>query len=278
MGAGVGMTWGQLANIAKATGNKALAATAAQGAVAAQQQAVAQATAKAAGAGGGGASASVLGVGSSEAAGSVVPLGEAGLAVNPVTAIGGLAAIGSQIAAAAQGKPKMQDTAQAALRLIQSGIPALIDLGKYFETLVYNGVPLSTSSPKLQREIERAKAGTVSTLLASYPTLGTAPSVSTALNRALTSEFGPSATTNLVQTIHRVAGEPAVGVITPVQPHPITAPPIQPPAPLVTQTEVPTPTLSVPRQPSMVARVTGPILDLTGVSPANIEQGNMSSD
>lgn len=95
------------------------------------------------------------------------------------------------------GKPKLLDTAQAAQRLSASPFQALRDLGTVLTIFVRNGVPLSTSNPKLQGQLRSAIQGTVQTLLAAFPLLGSASQVSALLNQALTSENGARAIAQL---------------------------------------------------------------------------------
>jgi len=185
------------------------------------------------------------GAGAGALAGSIGFASELGaLTINPALAIPGAVLLIGELTGlipSLAGKPKLLDTAQAAQRLLSSPFVPLQLLGQRLAISVKNGVPLSTGNPRLQAQIRQAIQGTVQTILSQYPLAGSAGSVDTLLNRALTSQFGPSATAQLNQVLTRSAlltaparqpsarpNLPALPTFTPFQPGPLSVARLQP--------------------------------------------------
>ena len=150
----------------------------------------------------------LLGAGLGATAGlSLATLGsEAGfILTQPELALPGAVLLGLELSGVLQGKPKLEDTVQAAQRLMASPFEPLRLLGQRLAIFARNGVPLSTSNPKLQGQIRSAIRGTVQTILSQYPLAGTADQIDTALNAALTSQHGSAALAQLQQRLTRSA-------------------------------------------------------------------------
>lgn len=127
------------------------------------------------------------------------------ITINPLLAIPAALFLGLELAGVFSGKPKLQDTAEAAQRLMRSPFKPLQDLGNLLFVFAKNDVPLSTSNPKLQRQLRQAIQGTVRAILSAYPLVGSAGQVDTLLNRALTSQQGIVATAQLENLLARSA-------------------------------------------------------------------------
>ena len=185
------------------------------------------------------------GAGAGALAGSIGFASELGaLTINPALAIPGAVLLIGELTGlipSLAGRPKLLDTAQAAQRLLSSPFVPLQLLGQRLAISVKNGVPLSTGNPRLQAQLRQAIQGTVQTILSQYPLAGSAGSVDTLLNRALTSQFGPSATAQLNQVLTRSAlltaparqpsarpNLPALPTFTPFQPGPLSVARLQP--------------------------------------------------
>ena len=160
-----------------------------------------------------GSSSALAALGGAGLAGSIgatyVP--EAGLyalTLNPYTALPAAALLIADLAGiipSFAGKPKLLDTAQAAQRLLATQFRPLQDLGAQIAIFAKNGVPLSTGDPAYQEQIRQAVAGTVNTILAQYPLVGTPAQVDQLLRRALTSQQGTQGTAQLEQLLARSA-------------------------------------------------------------------------
>ena len=96
------------------------------------------------------------------------------------------------------GRPKMLDTQQAAARLNASPWWPLRAFAANLGIWVRNGVPLSTSNSKYQAQLSGWKHGTDVSLMSLAPRqLTNIYALNSLLNLALTSEYGPRATTAL---------------------------------------------------------------------------------
>ncbi len=134
------------------------------------------------------------------------------------------------------GKPKLQDTAQAVVRLAQSHNPAVQQLARNLVIYLRNGVPLSTSNPAQQAQLRDWIAGTISTI---GQELGTSlnpaqvSSLDQSIHNVLESEVANSGTM-IDRTINQIASTrtsmPMTTTTTAVQPY---IPPPLPPRPRV---------------------------------------------
>ena len=109
------------------------------------------------------------------------------------------------------GRPKMLDTVQASARLAGSPWWPLRAFAANLGIWVRNGVPLSTSNSKYQAQLSGWKHGTDVSLMSLAPRqLTNIYALNSLLNLALTSEYGPRATTALNYVVSVAVRQSAV--------------------------------------------------------------------